>query len=531
MLIAGGAIAGTAFAVDANADDSASPPPLFVSEIDPDNTSYDNFEFFEVANTTDADINLRQSGFSFNYAYVDSGDTTKDVPLTVAEDAVVPAHGAAVFWLQYTSTTVDSTQYTDAEFLSHFGADPATPVYHVTGQPGMANTGERAVRIVKGDTVLDWSYYGAGDVAPDQDAKFAVPADASVQSMTKFETLADPNPGVLDPGQLPGTGGPTPPTGSPSPTATPTASPTPSSSPTVGPTGPAVIPPVYVSEIDPDNTSDDNFEFFEVANTTDADIDLGKQGITFHYIFVDDTATSRDVILKVAEDAVVPARGAAVFWVQYTSGNVNSTGYSDADFRAHFLADPSVPVYHVTGQAGMANAGERGIRIMNGDGSVLDWSYYHAGDVGAEEDVKYGLPTTSSSSMPEISRLVPPDPGLLDPGQLPPAPASPTPTGPPVVGVKPTINGNAVAGKTLKVKTGNWKTRGVTFTYQWLTDDRVIPGATAPTFTLTTGMRNERISVRVTGSAAGYAPTAYTSKQTDPVTVSPLHCSDWLCQR
>ena len=74
----------------------------------------------------------------------------------------------------------------------------------------------------------------------------------------------------------------------------------------------------------------------------------------------------------------------------------------------------------------------------------------------------------------------------------------------------PAITGTATAGSTLTANPGVW-TPAANLTFQWLRAGAAIPGATASTYQLTTADRGKAITVRVTGTAAGYLPTAKVS--------------------
>lgn len=143
-LVAALAIAGIAPAAHA-----AGEPALVVTEIVPDTTGYDNFEFFEITNTTDASIDLAAAGIQFSYIYADNDDRTKDVALTVPAGVVVDPGEAVVMWLNYSSTTVDAFSKTDDEFRAQFPAGAADyELVRVTGQGGMVNAGNRGIRIM-----------------------------------------------------------------------------------------------------------------------------------------------------------------------------------------------------------------------------------------------------------------------------------------------------------------------------------------------------------------------------------------------
>ncbi len=73
--------------------------------------------------------------------------------------------------------------------------------------------------------------------------------------------------------------------------------------------------------------------------------------------------------------------------------------------------------------------------------------------------------------------------------------------------------GSAV-GRTLTSTPPRWSpdpSELVTNTYQWLADDQVIRGATAPTFTVTTAQYGRTITLRVTGKRHGYTDGVATS--------------------
>ncbi|ACZ31542.1 protein of unknown function DUF1535 [Xylanimonas cellulosilytica DSM 15894] len=85
----------------------------------------------------------------------------------------------------------------------------------------------------------------------------------------------------------------------------------------------------------------------------------------------------------------------------------------------------------------------------------------------------------------------------------------------------PTITGTAQVGKTLTAKGGTWSP-AATLTYQWYRSGAVITGATKSTYVLAPADLAKAITVRVTGTAAGYATTVKTSAATTSVTAGTL---------
>jgi hypothetical protein len=81
----------------------------------------------------------------------------------------------------------------------------------------------------------------------------------------------------------------------------------------------------------------------------------------------------------------------------------------------------------------------------------------------------------------------------------------------------PRVGGTARVGRTLTAYPGTW-TSGTRFAYRWFASGTAVKGATARTFTPTRAQVGKRLTVRVTGSKAGYATRARTSSATARVT-------------
>lgn len=77
----------------------------------------------------------------------------------------------------------------------------------------------------------------------------------------------------------------------------------------------------------------------------------------------------------------------------------------------------------------------------------------------------------------------------------------------------PTISGSATAGRTLTANPGTWTT-GTTFAYQWYRNGTAISGATKSTYKTGGKDPDKGITVKVTGSKAGYKPSSKTSSAT-----------------
>ncbi|WP_181127045.1 MULTISPECIES: S8 family serine peptidase [unclassified Rathayibacter] len=81
----------------------------------------------------------------------------------------------------------------------------------------------------------------------------------------------------------------------------------------------------------------------------------------------------------------------------------------------------------------------------------------------------------------------------------------------------PTITGSARVGSVLTATTGTWGPAPVALAYQWKANGTVLSGATASTYTPTSGTVGKTITVTVTGTKTGYTTTARTSTATAAV--------------
>lgn len=75
----------------------------------------------------------------------------------------------------------------------------------------------------------------------------------------------------------------------------------------------------------------------------------------------------------------------------------------------------------------------------------------------------------------------------------------------------PGIEGSSVVGSVLAASTGTWAPAPVTLTYQWYRNNSAISGATAATYTLVQADNSASITVKVTGTKAGYGDDTVTS--------------------
>jgi len=413
---------------------------VIVTEIAPDNTGVDSFEYVEVVNTASTDVTVGAGGLSLAYIYADTDDRARDIALTAPAGTVLPAGRPVVLWLNYASGSVDTSKYTVDDFRAYWaGVTATTPdaytVVPLTGQAGMANGGGRGIRVVDADgTAISWSFYPSGSVAVDRVAQFARPADTAQRSMTLAASAAVPSPGIVDPAVL------VPPTPTdPEPTAPPTTEPTTFPEPTTEPTAPPttepttpptelpapdptlVASPLQITELLPDSTnvgSADGYEFIEVYNSSDSPVDWADYTLRYLYPVTDQTNSSTALWPSTPRDVVIPSGGKLVLWVK----NAANSSLGLADFNTHFNTSLTQDQLVDVVSAGMANGSARGMQIVTNTGFALNRAYYNmvstVDDVDAEQGIQYGFDAADITKQ-ALLRKAPATPGSVTADQVP----------------------------------------------------------------------------------------------------------------
>ncbi|SEB46293.1 3',5'-cyclic AMP phosphodiesterase CpdA [Nocardioides exalbidus] len=405
-------------------------PELFVSEVLPDNGSHtftdaggvqrtstqDNFELIEVANTTSAAIDLA------DYSLVYNGTAT--LSLAAGTPRSVPAHGTLVLWLDYQTGSADgwssgspnSSLFTDADFRSHYGMPAGTPVGHVTGQAGLANSGTRSIELrTAAGAVSRSTYVAANDIGPELSAHYSAPGVGAIEAPV-FASKAAPTPGVLAPGQ-----GVTPPeeTGVPA-------------QPPAPPTDPSLKAPVLqVTEVAPDTANaggGDAYEFVEVYNASDAPVQFRDFVLTYLYIDANAVTTNQALWPATPRDAVIDPGQTLVLWVR--NGTNEALGQADfnAAFGAHLTLGEDLVEVHT---AGMSNGGLRGIRVATDTGIDTSTTYYfddaqttpttaiqYAWNPADSPDHLW-VPQPRNGTVQTMTGLATPTPGYTHPDQVP----------------------------------------------------------------------------------------------------------------
>ncbi|MGI6879117.1 metallophosphoesterase [Microbacterium sp. gxy059] len=384
----------------AAADD---PPAVFVSEVVADNVGDDHFEYFEVTNTSDAPVSLADEGIGFSYAYSD--DTAgSSVDLAVEEDVTIEAGESVVFWLSYASEKVDSFAHTVDDFREHTGADADARVVRVTGQSGMANGGERAIRVVDESGVLTWSFFPGGSMGAGSGVDFQAPGGSGAPSAV-LRAQTPYTPGVVADDQL-----------------VPGDVPVPEDPDDIGELAPdpdLEAAPLQITELLPDSTNvggSDGYEFIEVFNASSEPVDFGDYALTYLYPQDENVNTNEALWPAEPSDVVIPSGETLVLWVK----NGPNDELGDADFNAHFGSDLTLGEDLVEiSSAGMANGSARGIAIRTNTGFPVNRAYYNmagASDVQPDQGIRYT--GTDDAGLQRIADVRPASPGRVQVDQV-----------------------------------------------------------------------------------------------------------------
>ncbi|MEN1986248.1 S-layer homology domain-containing protein [Paenibacillus hubeiensis] len=194
---------------------------------------------------------------------------------------------------------------------------------------------------------------------------------------------------------------------------------------------PQKAPQLLVTEVVPNTTNvngADGYEFVEIYNNSDQDIDFRNYKLYYRYT---DKGPAADVIWSPdKQDFVIPSRQAVVFWI------INSSipHLTVADFNQFYGTDlqENVNLFKVAA-GGISNSGKRGFVVKTNTGKEISAAYYDAdtvyedGKTETKENtgLQYKYPVNGSTQMLKIgSGTQFPGPGALEAKQVPDVPVT-----------------------------------------------------------------------------------------------------------
>ncbi|WP_438347453.1 S-layer homology domain-containing protein [Paenibacillus sp. FA6] len=176
----------------------SSVPSLLITEMVPDTNNIsgaDAYEFVEVYNNTDQDVDFKDYSFFYN-----GKDTWTPVD---NKDMIIPAHSPVVFWIMNGS---NNQLLSDGFNQNYVGSAlvEGKDLFRINGGAGMANGSPRSLVIKdsSGNTVVT-AAYEAAHVKVNQGIFFKHPAAGSTNMVVMSHSGQQPaTPGLTDPEQL-----------------------------------------------------------------------------------------------------------------------------------------------------------------------------------------------------------------------------------------------------------------------------------------------------------------------------------------
>ena len=407
-----------------------------VTEIQGDNTGYDNFEYIELTNPTDTAIDFAADGITLGY---DLGSSVK--PLATADMAntgatpniVLQPGQTTVLWLSYNDKkNVDSFAKTEQQFRDAVGlTDTAVPVVRLTGQAGIANGGERGIVVQRGGETLSESYLPLiSPAAPGLSTHFALPVDPVTKQLSVWQQSTAGTPGVVDAAQLVDAGssdgdGDGDDNGGDNGSEDggdngeqPATDATPGFDPVADPN--AQGPALQITEVLPDSSNvggSDGYEFIEVYNSSSEPVNFADYVLTYLIPIDYDTNTTETLWPSTKRDVTIAPASTLVLWVKNSANQALTAADFNAKFGTNLAADQNLLEIQ---SAGMANGSMRGLALRTNTGETITRAYYNMSigqgikDPVADQGLQYTRGT--DSIRPDVQRIL--DNSAATPGQV-----------------------------------------------------------------------------------------------------------------
>ncbi|HEY2494523.1 MAG TPA: S-layer homology domain-containing protein [Paenibacillus sp.] len=178
------------------------------------------------------------------------------------------------------------------------------------------------------------------------------------------------------------------------------------------------VPPLLITEMVPDTsdlpgTKTDAYEFVEVYNNTDQDLNF--KDYSFFY-------NGKDTWTPVVDkDMIIPAHSPAVFWIMNGSNNHETLESFNQNYAGSALVEGQ-NLFRILGGAGMANGSPRSLVIKDNNGIPLVTAAYEAAHVKVNQGIFFKHPAVGSTNMVVMSHSgqLPATPGVIEPEQLTP---------------------------------------------------------------------------------------------------------------
>ncbi|MBP1083977.1 MULTISPECIES: lamin tail domain-containing protein [Bacillus] len=179
-------------------------PLMLVTEVTPDTANVngaDGYEFIEIYNNTNQDINFKDYKLRYRYGTDPGSDVIWE---SVPDDVVISAGKTLVFWI----INGQNADKTVADFNANYGTNLVENKDIVkVFSGGMANSGARGLVITTNTkTEISVGYYNDttnDDTQPDKGIVYKYPVDGSTQSIKASAGKESATPGRIEPYQVP----------------------------------------------------------------------------------------------------------------------------------------------------------------------------------------------------------------------------------------------------------------------------------------------------------------------------------------
>ncbi|WP_227521946.1 lamin tail domain-containing protein [Bacillus solitudinis] len=181
------------------------------------------------------------------------------------------------------------------------------------------------------------------------------------------------------------------------------------------------VPKFLVTEIVPDSTnvgSADGYEFVEIYNNTNKDINFKDYKINYRY----GSDPASDVVwASVPDDVVVPSKETLVFWIINSQNGEQTVADFNGNYGVNLVENEDIVRIY---SAGMANAAMRGLIVATNAKKEIAVSYYqdapNVDDTQPNKGIIYKYPIDGSTKLIKVSGgIEAATPGAVEPFQVP----------------------------------------------------------------------------------------------------------------
>ncbi|MWV43273.1 metallophosphoesterase [Paenibacillus sp. HJL G12] len=179
----------------------------------------------------------------------------------------------------------------------------------------------------------------------------------------------------------------------------------------------STAPALLITEMVPDTTDlpgtkTDAYEFVEVYNNTDLDVNF--KDYTFFYNNKDTWSP------EAGSNIMIPARQSIVFWIMNDSNNQETAESFNQNYGTHLTE--GINLFRIKGGGGMANGSARTLMIKSKSGEPVVSASYEPAHVKVNMGIFFKHPVAGSyvMSVMDSSGKLPATPGTIDPDQIVP---------------------------------------------------------------------------------------------------------------